>query len=441
MITQNVEAMLTCFETLVKDLWSLRLQELHSLVSHDAGTDTEIQSSHKFSSQSEGDSGTDTASHRGQGRHRTNVRGPNLLELLAINYIAMLLLRAPVTVADFIKWTNSGQLLYYQASKQVPLTMRNGLSGAHQANFDPQELISCKQFHARILSLVKHFNTRFGMEVPAINHVRILYGWVKQLAFPLEVYVATQRLSRLNGLHFDYAIPVISKGKSLSYPEVRLAVLMIIVIKLIFPLDTTQRFIDSRNALSALHLDWNVWEKNFRLEQEQEDFNDRRPSFERSYNMTEDQSKALSGQALDDYLNWCETELASQDIRRRRHNGDDTPFRRALFDMFPQDASTRREEYVHRSYQASAKDGQRRIEQIQASLRPEQLASENEDGNTARFGTLYCQHKTASELEGPSSTLYTRVAELASYPVPELAKAVFQMESRLGELNVDCRKR
>jgi RNA polymerase I-specific transcription initiation factor RRN7 len=418
-------------EMLVKDLWSLRLQDLRSFVSHDAGTDTEAQSSRKFRSQSEDNKETETASQRSQAKHQVDVKGPSLLELLCINYVAMLLLKTPVTIADFIRWTNSGDLLYYHASREVPLSLRDGLLGAHQANLDPQELISCEHFHARILDLINYFNKRFGMEVPAINHTLILFRWVKHLALPLEVYIATRRLSRLTDMQYDYLMKFGTKAKALSYPEVRLAVLMIIVIKMVHPVDAPKHCTESRSSLSALSIDWEVW--NSVLQSDHDASLERQIRFEDAFSMTEDQSNALSGGALDEYLDWCDDNLASEDLRRRQ-TGDDALFRNALFHMFPAESSLRRKEYVEPSRQTSTMESRIRLERLQSSLRPVQLATEKQNGDAAPSGTSYRQHKSASELEELALTLYTRVAGLASYPVPDLTKAIFQMETRLEKL-------
>jgi RNA polymerase I-specific transcription initiation factor RRN7 len=432
MTLQDVQVELMFLQAIAKDLWSLRLQDLRSLVLHDAGTDTEVQLSRRFRSQSEDKNGADTASQRSQARpHDDDVKGPHILELLCIEYVAMILLKTPVTIADFIRWTNSGDLIYYHASREVPLSLREGLSGAHQANLDPQELIDGEHFHDRVLSMVAYFNKRFGMEVPAINHTLILFRWVKDLALPLEVYVATQRLSQITAMHFGYSTDYGSKAKALSYPEVRLAVLMIIVIKMLFPLDATTHYAESRSALSALSIDWEVW--NSVSQSDHDPSLKRQIGFERAFSMTEDQSNALDGEALDEYLDWCDENLASEELRRRETN-DDAPFRRALFDMFPSSSARRRKDRVE-SIQTIGTESRYPLEQLQFSLRPERLAADTQDEDAAPFGTSYRQHKSVSELEELALTLYTRVAGLASYPVPDFTMAIFQMETRLEKFS------
>jgi RNA polymerase I-specific transcription initiation factor RRN7 len=162
---------------------------------------------------------------------------------------------------------------------------------------------------------------------------------------------------------------------------------------------------------------------------------ERQVRFEDAFSMTEDQSNALVEGALDEYLDWCDDNLASEDLRRRQ-TGDDALFRSALFRLFPAESSIRRKEHVEPSRQTSIVESRYRLERLQSSLRPVQLAAEKQDGDTTPFGSSYRQHKSASELEELTLTLYTRVAGLASFPVQDLAKAIFQMETRLEKFSI-----
>jgi RNA polymerase I-specific transcription initiation factor RRN7 len=232
-------------------------------------------------------------------------------------------------------------------------------------------------------------------------------------------------------MHFDYSTKFGSRAKALSYPQIRLAVLMIIVIKMLFPMDKTKHYTESRSSLSALSIDWKVW--NSVLQSDHDASLERQSGFERAFSMTEEQSSALVGGPLDEYLDWCDGNLASEDLRRRPQTADDAQFRRTMFELFPAQSRIRPKEDIEPTPRTATMDF--RLEQLQNSLRPEQLTTETQDGDAALFGTSYRQHKTTSELEELTLALYTRVADLASYPVPDLTKAIFQMETRLEKFN------
>ena len=196
----------------MRDLWALRLQKIQTRVTEDSETDTEAASSRMFSSQSEGESGTDAEtaiSARRRQASRKKDGGPGLTDILCLIHVGIMLLRIPLTIADLHRWINSGQLLFYRAGKELPLTMRDRLPGHFQEMLQPQDLVAADALHRCTLELLSTLNVDFGMSPPSLNHPLILYRWVKELCLPLEIYVAVQRIARL--LHTDFAYSVDAK--------------------------------------------------------------------------------------------------------------------------------------------------------------------------------------------------------------------------------------
>jgi RNA polymerase I-specific transcription initiation factor RRN7 len=419
---------------LVKDVWALRLQKLHNKVSYDADTDTEARSSQKFSSQSEGESGTDMRSRASRSTSRKSASGPGMTDLLCINYIAMLLLRIPVTVVDFHRWTNSGQLLFYQASKEIPLAMRDRLPGTYQANLEPQELLEPQALHRRIFATIHDLHEQFGIELPPINHRLILHRWMLELALPIEVYAATQRLGRLLEVNYNYLSDAGRRAQSMRYPELRLITLLVTVTKLLFPVDQIERCSDSGSDLDAMRMNWQRWAETH-SDNGQGDGLGSKTSFEDAFKMTEADSLNLADKELDDYLDWCESNLASNDVRERGHAAATATFRRALFDMFPIQSS-KDELAQHSSANATTTEEDTTAEisrQVQSTLQPRQIASG--EGRDTSLQRLYRQYKTADEVEGPLRIFYERAAATVGYPLAHFTKAVFQMEKIIEKEN------
>src|ERR1700750_1731905 len=98
---------------MVRDLWTLRLQNLTNRMASDPSHDSESQSQ-LFSSQSEDtaepSSGTDLTS-----RAAKSISTPNLIQSLALCYMGANLLRLPLYLGDFVRWAKQGELLYYRA--------------------------------------------------------------------------------------------------------------------------------------------------------------------------------------------------------------------------------------------------------------------------------------------------------------------------------------
>ena len=201
---------------------------------------------------------------------------PNILETIALSYIGLLLLREPVTVAEVYSWIESGDLLYYSTSKEVPLAMRGRLPATYQDLLEPQKLDQPQKLHQAILDQLTVLTTDFGMSVPDINSPLVLYRWSRQLALPIEVFAATQRLARAIDVDFAF-IPSanLSTTLVLRYPEARLMATLVVVTKLLFPMDGIERHPVASSDLSALTMDWHAWAEQ--KEREGNDGHEQRP--------------------------------------------------------------------------------------------------------------------------------------------------------------------
>ncbi|KAF2212976.1 hypothetical protein CERZMDRAFT_40275 [Cercospora zeae-maydis SCOH1-5] len=443
-------------ETVVRDLFALRLQKLEHKVSNDHDIDTEAQSSRMFSSQSEGESGTDadTVTSRRSAVLRKQAQNPKLTELLSLIFVGILLLRMPITTADMHKWVNDGDLLYYRAAREVPLSMRDRLPGHLQEPLEPQDLLRSESVHRKVLDLLTSLDADFGMQAPPMNHALVLYRWVKALQLPLEVYVTAQRLARLLQLDFRYSVDAKAwSGVSLRYPEVRLMALVVIATKLLFPFDDTKRYPTSASDASALRMDWDAWQQVQDRENGANDDNGDGKStvsrdesshltYQDAFTLTEAQSLDLADDRLDAYLDWYEGNIASEEVRERGRAGRDAEFRRVLFRMFPAHNERKGERKEPRAWAEITDDGTtsaQKVTQVQAALRPQRIVAEQDADDVPRTGSSYIQYRAVEELDGATKTFHEKAAQLAAYPQHGLLRAVFAIERRLLLLEKDLR--
>ncbi|KAI5368155.1 Putative transcription initiation factor Rrn7, Zinc-finger [Septoria linicola] len=445
-------------ETIVRDLFALRLQKLQHKVSYDGDTDTEAQSSRMFSSQSEGDSGTDAetvTSHRSTAL-RKQPQNPKLTELLSLIYVGILLLRIPITIADMHKWVNDGDLLYYRAAREVPLSMRDRLPGHLQEPLEPQDLLRVETLHRKVLDILTSLNADVGMQAPPLNHPLVLYRWVRALCLPLEVYVIAQRVGQQ--LDFDYQYTVDAKAWSsisLRCPEVRLMTLVVIATKLLFPFDDAKRYPKSSRDMTALKMDWEVWQQvqsrgnmsiddNSAVRHVVSQDESSHLTYQNAFTMTEEQSLELADDRLDQYLDWYEGNIASEEVRERGRAGREAEFRRTLFRMFPmhnveshdKTSSPRAKAKIGESGNTSAE----KLIQVQAALRPQRIVTVEESDDVPRTGTSYHQYRAVEELNGATQAFHEKAAQLAGYPLKGMLKAVFAIERRLLQFEKDLRK-
>lgn len=464
-------------------------------MTYDADSDTDGRSSQRFSSQSERGSDSEALSSRrtrSRSRYSSRSAGPernspnvlNLTDLLSLIRLSFLILRIPVTTADMCDWIESGELLYYHAARAVPLAMRARLPATLQQQLDgPSQLHRPAHFHKNLLALVNTFHSDFGMLMPPVNYALVLHRWVQLLAIPLEAQVAALRLARMLRVDFHYVSAssdaIVLPNKSLRFPEVRLMTVLIVATKLLFPFDKIRRVPESSNHFAALKMDWERWQdiqKDSSISDEgnANSRNDAKLSFVEAYNMTENDALALHGDRLDDYIEWCATHLASEELRdRTQAQRDDAVFRTALFETFPMRDKTfatasaghvlrpsenrpadlgERDRTGEGAAEPPAMAPQSSLEQIQATLQPEKIVnatttaqhktgrggrrirsddnngSHSEHNTVPRPGSSYISHKTSRELEGPLRTLYQIAAPLAGCTLDELVAAVFKVE-------------
>lgn len=435
----HIASRLTISQNVVRDLWALRLQKLQSRATYDSGTDTEAQRSEMFSSQSEGESGTDAQtvdSQRSRQGSRKKAKGPSLLDLICLEYTGALLLKIPVTVADLHKWMNDGDLLYYRAAKEVPLSMRVHLPGHLQEQLEPQSIIPPDTVHRNILNMLLSMQTDFGMAPPLPNHPLVLYRWVQELALPIEVFVAAQRLGSSLQLDYSYSLDAkIGTNQSLRYAELRLMALVIITTKLLFPFDTVRRYPKSANDLSVLKIDWDSWidiqseGKDHSNEKESLRTADGKLTFVDAFNMTEAEGIKLGSDSLDQYLDWCEDNIASEEIRDRGRAGRDADFRRALFEWFPSGAS--RSARAQEETSDSGFNPDTRTFRVQQSVRGERIVEEDGSDDIPRAGTIHTQYRSTDELEGTSKAFYQKASQVAGYSFHGMVRAVFLLEMQV----------
>jgi hypothetical protein len=105
-------------ETVVRDLWSLRVRLLWSEKDDDEGY---TSGTFGFSSTSEGDN-TDTdggMSMVSKWSRRSNRKGkeylPKLIETLSLCYLGILMLRLPTSLGEIFKWVTTDEMIYTRA--------------------------------------------------------------------------------------------------------------------------------------------------------------------------------------------------------------------------------------------------------------------------------------------------------------------------------------
>ena len=398
-------------------------------------------SSQLFSSQSEGETTDEDGPNRRKGNREDAL--PRVIDALCLNYIGLLLLRIPVTVANLSHWVSNGGLTYYRAVNSLDFTMRCRLAGRYNNSLDPQQVLRTEVLHTTILDTITMYHRGFGMVVPPINYHLCLYRAIRDLRLPLEVYAATIRLSRMLNISFTYNVDARSSARYqvLRLADAQLIGLVVLATKLLFPFDDRERYPRRPTELAALRMNWGAWSKA-RAEAA-------RPSDLLTYGdalqTTENDVFDMSDEKLDQYMDWYQTAFAEENIRDTGRASREAGFRRALFRLFPVDRpSKQNDEDEDMTDHVDEATQDMLLGRVQGSLRPLRVIAENPADETAedinRPGTYYKRFRIPQELVGHSRDFYDEVAYQTGLSLDSLVQAVFGLEKRLEEWEIKARQ-
>nr|OQO24931.1 hypothetical protein B0A51_10626 [Rachicladosporium sp. CCFEE 5018] len=430
-------------EGIVRELWALRLRKVQFRDGYESGTDTEGQSQ-IFSSQSDGESGTETNASQSSRRKASTSGIATLVDTLALCYIATLLLRLPVTITDILSLADTGSLPYYQAIRLVQKSLTEKLPGQYQSLLEPQTTLKAEDLQRRVFDTAKQFHEDFGISMPAVNHPLLLYRWMRTLALPIEVFAATTRLARMLGLEFGFLFESVRRSDfPLRYPEARLMALLVVATKLLFPCDDRERHPATLQDLAALRIDWDAWEKaQTDLVKAKTEKQSTPMSHSETFALTDTDCQNMGDEDLDRYLDWYQTNLANETVREQGRAGKEADFRRTMMGMFPMPLSTEKTTPMASSKSPEQRDKlSQHLRETQANLTTLSVVSKPaSDDKVNRAGTYYNRYREASELIGPIRVLYENASELGGTSLLGLVKAVFAVELRLEKLETRMRK-
>ncbi|USP75608.1 rna polymerase i specific transcription initiation factor rrn7 [Curvularia clavata] len=331
-------------ETVVHDLWALRIVGLEDKIAsnEDASSNSQSQSQ-VFNTLESEDEGTDMETgHVSGGKGRRGNRlstAPNLSDCLALCYLGFITLRLPCTPGDLHAWVTDGNLAYRRAIRLLPLAMRERLPPAYRAVLDPSAQITYPRFYKTLTDLQKSYDTHHGIIWPPLNVPLLLLYYLRALALPLELYDATRRLGELLG--YDFAPHYVDKKRLgiRDIPEAQLISCLLICIKLLYPLGQEQRYCRTQTENSAMQMNWDAWCKEMKAVDNIKDTDAGCLTAEAMAKLQEKDVFNMSPAEMDQYLDfYADTFLDDAEIQRTKDADD---FRNALFDMFPIESDTK----------------------------------------------------------------------------------------------------
>ncbi|KAF2684016.1 hypothetical protein K458DRAFT_487550 [Lentithecium fluviatile CBS 122367] len=413
-------------EIVVQDLWALRILQFEHKITSER---QEFDSSQAFNA-SDTETNPDIGLLDPGSRKKKLKDTPNLTDCLALCYLGIITLRLPVTLGDIYEWTTDGKMAYRRAIKLLPIAMRDRLPANYHAILDPNSLLSLGRFCSTLMDVQVGFEREFGILWPPLNAPVLLFRYLQELALPLELYDAAIRLGNL--LEYDFALHTegTSKLGVRHMPEAQLIACLVVCVKLFYPFDGERRYPKSTSEPTATTLNWEGWStiiKSARLQDR--GGNDSRYTMEELTNLQEKDVFAMSGNQLDQYLDFYLSNFLDETHIEANEASDD--FCNALYRMFP---ISRDGDLIHgqQSNETGMKQTLRAVRQVQRGMKPNPVVADDEGGfGIQRPGQGYVSYKKESSLSEHAEVFYKEVARVAGLPLDMLIMAVFFTERKI----------
>ncbi|KAI4202247.1 MAG: hypothetical protein LQ350_002631 [Teloschistes chrysophthalmus] len=310
--------------------------------------------------------------------------------------------------------------------------MKDKLPATYLVALDTQAILKPDDIRKTVHELAVLYNHHFQVTLPILNHPLLLFKHIRDLALPLDLFVAVRRLAKL--LQIDFSFPKARPYYRISSaPEVALVALLVITVKLYHPFDSIDRHPRSLTEPGTLGIDWNRWSEV------QKDYDARDTAGGKlgrgnEIKVTETDVFNLSGDQIDEYLDWFEKTWVDEERARKQPRG----YPSQLLDMFPTgkpDGSIRPTVDAERERLNDEEVLEAKLRAVQGALKPRQIISDKDAKNheepVARIGSFYKRYRKAEDLPDEAKAFHETAASLIAVKVSTLLIAVGQIERRL----------
>ena len=412
-------------EEVVKDLWALRLQLLKDNV--DATSDNEKL----FSSQpqfSESEPEDDTRMHK----KKLDQAMPSLIDSLGLCYLAMILLRLPVGIGDLHRWAMREDISFIRAIRFVPTIIKQKLPSEYLMALDTTSALELDQIREAVDNLGRFYKYHFDIELPPLNTPLLLFKQIKDLALPISLYPVVRRMAALLSIDFSFSRPG-QRQQASSSPELLLMSLLIIAVKLHHPFDNLSRSVASLKDAAVLKMNWSKWTEAYRDHKSRIQAGEHLVRGSEFY-ISEDDALEMSGEQVDDYLDWYERTWIDEDRARHKTRPLDEDFRK-WFPTGRQDGSAPAIHDYEEKRKLEQHSAQRFSEDIVQTMQLRNVTSEKEEeesgANASKIGNHYRRYRSCEELASDALLFHEVAANVTGTKLETLLRAIMQVEERL----------
>ncbi|RKK50316.1 hypothetical protein BFJ67_g6517 [Fusarium oxysporum f. sp. cepae] len=375
-------------ETVVRDLWDLRIRGSGALLAEEETQQTGDGLA-IFSSQPTGTENDDTPKKQGARARSWNPEDnpdwpvPRMIETLALCYLGCLLLRIPTTIGELCVWANSGRIPYKRSFYDLPEEMQDRLPSAYTRALKLPLRSSLRgiDLHNAVLDLALSYHHNYGMVFPAINDTPTIVHFARQLTLP-------------------------------DYPEILLMSAIVVAAKLCFPLGQHAPFLRAAGREQSIGFDWTTWYKGVQELIEASQTSEKEPSFDQ---VTADKVTSMTTEELDRYF----AHIAS--TIDRKNDSEITRF-------FPSENAAPPEAPPRENTEQDNDHKMQKILGQAITVRGEE--GSEQDGETLAEPS-YEAFRSVEDLTETAQALYKAAGHISGLSLDEIVQAVYMLEQKM----------
>lgn len=258
------------------------------------------------------------------------------------------------------------------------------------------------------------------------------YGNEDMLSSLVDIYIAVRRLSSM--VDIDYCFPRHGSPKKRSdLPDLRLIALLVVAVKLYYPFDSLDRHPRSELDLGVLNIDWDKWCK-LQKEYDTKLISEGKIGRGNEMLVNEQDVMSMSGEQLDEYLDWYEQMWTREDDGEHQKKGHI----KHLLDMFPTNRANASSTPINDFTTEVKAEGHllnEKLRKVQHGLQLRPTISKDGGGKSKeplrRLGSFYKRYRKIEDLPPEAKIFHEAAATLVGVSLATLLSTVVQMERKL----------
>ncbi|ETS82534.1 hypothetical protein PFICI_04410 [Pestalotiopsis fici W106-1] len=291
------------YEELVKELWSLACAMPGVMESVETGELTDYATEDTVASSS-GPEDSDASTRSNGWLDKKGSKLPSLIHTLALCYLACVILKQPLTTADFHRWAQRGEIEFLAALHCLPRNVQSRLPAMYHRSMQVRDHIRPGKLLRTAQELAVALNVHYAIRLPTLNYPQILIQYILDLTLPTDIFLMAKSLIHILNATFEFPDGTRKRTRAMDSPELLLIALVVVSTKLLHSLDGIERQPVKHDDPRVKQIDWLEWQKN--RSEASAKRSEHRLELGTEYRVTPNEAVLMNEDKMDDFMDWYE---------------------------------------------------------------------------------------------------------------------------------------